>query len=216
MSTTPAYDDERSPLADTGVWSMPLVPAERHIGVAVDIPEPYNSELQTWRERLGDPNAKRIVPHVTLLPPTSVWPDQLSDIEEHLRQVAARNSPFEIHLRGSATFRPVSPVVFVPLVVGIAECERLQAQVRSGPLARDVKFPYHPHVTVAHDVPEDGLDRAFEALTSYDARFPVWGFTLFEQGPDEAWRPQRDFTFGGGGLPGPPEGRWVLRETTGW
>jgi hypothetical protein len=43
-------------------------------------------------------------------------------------------APFEVHLRGSATFRPVSPVVFVPLVRGISECERVEAQVRSGPL----------------------------------------------------------------------------------
>ncbi len=211
----PSVLDERSPLADTGVWQMPLVPTERHIGIAIDIPEPFGGELQAWRERLGDPNAKRIVPHVTLVPPTCVGPSQLPAIEEHLRAVAARGRPFEIHLRGSATFRPVSPVVFVPLVVGIAECERLQAQVRSGPLAREIKFPYHPHVTVAHDIPEDGLDRAFEALATYDARFPVWGFTLFEQGLDEVWRPQRDFTFGRGGLPGSPEGRRVPSET-GW
>ncbi len=35
--------------------------------------------------------------------------------------------------------------------------------------------------------------------------FDVWGFTLFEQDRDGVWRPQRDFPFGGGGLPGPAE-----------
>jgi hypothetical protein len=49
------------------------------------------------------------------------------------------------------------------------------------------------------------LDRAFAELASYDASFRVWGCTLFEQGPDKVWRPQRDFPFGRGGLPGPPE-----------
>ena len=107
-----------------------------------------------------------------------------------------------MHLRGSGTFRPISPVVFVPLVQGIGECERLEAAVRSGPLAREVKFPYHPHVTVAHDLAEDRLDRAFLDLASYDARFQVWGFSLFEKGKDAVWRPQRDFPFGEP-LPGP-------------
>jgi hypothetical protein len=88
-------------------------------------------------------------------------------------------------------------------VHGIAGCERIEAKVRSGPLQREIRFPYHPHVTVAHDLPADALDRAFAMLAGYEAAFPVRGFTLFEQGPDDTWRPQRDFVFGGGGLPGP-------------
>jgi 2'-5' RNA ligase len=175
----------------------------RNIGVAFGLPEPYNRELQGWRDRLGDPNARRIVPHITLLPPTEVDSARLTDIEEHLRKVAADEEPFEIQLRGSATFRPVSPVVFVPLVLGIADCERIEEKVRSGPLQRDLRFPYHPHVTVAHDLPAEALDQAFDALGGYEASFGARGFTLFEQGPDSTWRPQRDFVFGGGGLPGP-------------
>jgi 2'-5' RNA ligase len=175
----------------------------REIGVAIGIPEPYGRELQGWREQLGDPNAKRIVPHVTLLPPTPIDPETLPAIEEHLRLVAVDEVPFEIILRGSATFLPVSPVVFVPLVQGISECERLEANVRSGPLDRALRFPYHPHVTVAHDLPPDALRRAFDAVLGYEARFRVWGFTLFEQDVDGTWRPQRDFVFGGGGMPGP-------------
>jgi 2'-5' RNA ligase len=184
---------------------MPHRHARRDFGVAIGLPEPYTSELQGWRERLGDPNAAGIPPHITLLPPTALSGDQLPEVEEHLRRVAAGEAPFEVHLRGSATFRPVSPVVFVPLVRGISECERVESQVRSGPLARELPFPYHPHVTVAHDLGEQALDRAFAELRSYEARFTVWGFTLFEQGRDRVWRPQRDFPFGGGGLPGPVE-----------
>jgi 2'-5' RNA ligase len=176
--------------------------AGREIGVAIGIPEPYTSELQGWRERLGDPNAADIPPHVTLLPPTELRTDDLAEVEEHLQIVALHHAPFTMHLRGSGTFRPISPVVFVPLVQGIGECERLEADVRSGPLAREVKFPYHPHVTVAHDVEEPLLDRAFFELASYDARFQVWGFSMFEKGKDGVWRPQRDFPFATP-LPGP-------------
>jgi len=176
--------------------------ARRDIGVAIGLPEPYTSELQSWRERLGDPNAADIPPHVTLLPPTAVRTDDLHEVEDHLRQIAETSEPFMMHLRGSGTFRPISPVVFVPLVQGIGECERLELAVRSGPLLREVKFPYHPHVTVAHEVADPLLDKAFDELATYDARFRVWGFSLFEKGVDEVWRPQRDFAFGAQ-LPGP-------------
>ena len=174
----------------------------REIGVAIGIPEPYTSELQGWRERLGDPNAADIPPHVTLLPPTELRTDDLGEVEAHLQAVAQGHAPFTMHLRGSGTFRPISPVVFVPIVQGIGECEQLETAVRSGPLERDVRFPYHPHVTVAHDVSDELLDKAFEELSTYDARFKVWGFSLFERGRDSVWRPQRDFPFGLQ-LPGP-------------
>lgn len=174
----------------------------RSFGVAIGLPEPFTTELQGWRERLGDPNAAGIPPHVTLLPPTTLEQEVLVDVETHLREVAAGERPFRIRLAGSATFRPVSPVVFVPLTHGAEHCARLQAGVRSGPLARELSFPYHPHVTVAHDLDEPALDRAFTELSGYEADFTVWGFTLFEQDSHGVWRPQRDFPFGVDG-PGP-------------
>ena len=176
------------------------------IGVAMAIPEPYGSELQQHRASYGDPLAPAIPTHVTLLPPLPVVEDDLPVIEEHLRVIAQQEHPFDIHLRGTATFRPVSPVVFVQLSSGISDCERVAAKVRSGPLSRDLTFPYHPHVTVAHHLPEDVLDRAYDELAHYGARFQVWGFSLYEHGPDGLWRPQRDFPFGQP-LPGPDQRR---------
>ena len=168
----------------------------RDIGVAVAIPEPWSAELQDWRERLGDPNAANVPPHVTLLAPMKLPASELGAIEAHLTRVARRAESFHIHLRGSGTFRPISPVVFVNLVEGISQCELLQDLVRTGPLARPLRFPYHPHVTVAHDLDEPGLDRAFEAIANYEAEFDVQAFTLFERGRDGAWRPQRHFPLG--------------------
>ena len=174
----------------------------RTIGVAIAIPEPYGTELQRVRESFGDPLARSIPTHITLLPPTEVASDELETIDKHLRTIAESEQPFEIHLRGSGTFRPVSPVVFVSVVVGISDCERVEAKVRSGPLQRDLSFPYHPHVTVAHDIADDRLDRVFDDMAGYNVRFGVWGFSLYEHGSDGVWRPQRDFPLGQH-LPGP-------------
>lgn len=166
------------------------------IGVAIGLPEPYASELQKWRENLGDPMALAIPSHVTLVPPTEIDTAELPALEEHLREVGARQWPFEIQLRGTGSFRPVSPVVFVSLATGISGCERLEQAVRSGPLDRPRKFNYHPHVTVAHDLPEPMLDRAFAELADYQATFDVVQFGLFEQGADGVWRTEREFPLG--------------------
>jgi 2'-5' RNA ligase len=170
--------------------------SRRNIGVAIAIPEPFGGQLQRWRERFGDPMAYAIPTHVTLLPPTLVHDIELEKIDEHLGQAAAAGRPFVMGLRGAGTFRPVSPVVFVQIAVGIADCERLERLVRSGPLERPLRFPYHPHVTVAHDLPGDVLDEAFGALGGYSADFTVSGFSLYEHGRDGIWRPRRDYALG--------------------
>lgn len=170
---------------------------QRTIGVAIGIPEPWGAELDRQRAKAGDPGAGAIPPHVTLLPPTEIDDSDLAGVEEHLHSVAVRHQTFDLHLRGAGTFRPVTDVVFVVVAAGISECELLESHVRSGPLVRELHFPYHPHVTVAHDVAADQLDAAYERLAGFEARFRVWGFTLFEHGIDGRWRPQRDFPFNG-------------------
>lgn len=163
------------------------------IGVAIPVPEPYCGELQRWRRSFGDPLADAIPTHVTLLPPTDVSDDDLPDLETHLEKVAASHYAFPIHLRGTATFQPVSPVVFVAVREGISCCELLAEGIRSGPLERELHFPYHPHVTVAHDLPEAQLQAAFEALADFECRFDVTTFSLYLHGRDRVWRPKRDF-----------------------
>lgn len=168
------------------------------IGVALAIPEPWAGELQRYRTSLGDETATRIPTHITLVPPTEVADADLPVIEEHLGEAAAGIPPFGIHVRGTGTFRPVSPVVFVTVAEGISQCEQLAALVRSGPLDVPLQFPYHPHVTVAHDLPEEVLDRAFADLASFECVFDAREFHLYRHEAEAGWRPARDFPLGGG------------------
>jgi 2'-5' RNA ligase len=169
------------------------------IGVSIAVPDPYGKVIQDARNGFGDPLARSIATHVTLLPPTEVPAVSLPEVEEHLRGVAGRHRPFRILLNGSGTFRPVSPVVFVRVERGMSECRLAEASVRSGPLARELHFPYHPHVTVAHNLTDPELDRAFEEMKDFRAEFDVPGFSLYRFGADEVWRPLRVYPFEGCG-----------------
>jgi len=167
------------------------------IGVAIDIPAPWGAQLTQRRADAGDPQAAYTPAHVTLLGPTEVAGDALPAIERHLEKVAAAQQPFTIHLRGTGTFRPVTEVVFVTLVVGISECELLAEAITSADeVSRESRFPYHPHVTVAQDVPAEALDEVFEDLSGFSCKFPVDSFTLFSHGGEGPWRPRRDFPLG--------------------
>ena len=161
---------------------------QRRIGVAIEVPPPFGVELQRARKEFGDPLADLIPPHITLLGPTIIEPQELDEVFAHLSAIAARYSPFEVRLRSSGTFRPLSPVVFVQVAQGIAECESLERAVRSGPLSQSLRFNYHPHVTVAHEVSDDQLDFAFEAMASYEASFVTDAISLYEHGDDNVWR----------------------------
>ncbi|MBA2740078.1 MAG: 2'-5' RNA ligase family protein [Nocardioidaceae bacterium] len=167
------------------------------IGVAIAVPDPYATQLREQRESFGDCQARSIPSHITLVPPTTVDPAVLDVLEGHLAAVAGRHGPFDVRLRGTGTFRPVSSVVFVTVAAGISECELLAQDVRTGPLAVPLEFPYHPHVTVAHDIDDDGLDRAFDALVTYECRFAVDAFVLFEHDAEVGWSRRRAFTLVG-------------------
>jgi 2'-5' RNA ligase len=171
--------------------------ATRRIGVAISIPAPYGERLRAHRASFGDPLAACIPTHVTLLPPTDVQAEQADDVDAHLLATARARQPFTIRLRGTATFRPVSPVVFVSLAQGIGDCELLEQAVRSGPLTRPLDFYYHPHVTVAHHLDEAALDRAERELADFECAFTVGGFDLYEHGEDGVWRPHGWYPFGG-------------------
>ncbi len=166
------------------------------IGVAIAIPDPWARDLRQHRIALGDPQAEAVPAHVTLMPPTPIS-EVVAPIEDHLAEVADRHPAFRLRLRGTATFRPVSPVVFVALAEGISRCEQLAADVLDGPLAQRSEFPYHPHVTVAHHLEEAVLDRAYEELADFDCAFDVETFQLFVHGDDGVWRPLQDYKLSG-------------------
>jgi 2'-5' RNA ligase len=167
------------------------------IGVAIAIPEPHASVLVNWRRRVGDPEGDKIPPHVTLLPPTEFDNDQLDLVYKHLQQAATTVLPFTMKLSGTGTFRPVSQVVFVQVSTGIAECELLEQAVRRDPIRREVEFPYHPHVTVGHDIADDSLDVAFDGLRDFVAQFSVDSFVMYSQDEDGAWHPCGEFDLTG-------------------
>lgn len=104
----------------------------------------------------------------------------MAAVVRHLDAVAAATAPFTLVLRGTASFRPVSPVVFVVVDVGVAECAALEARVRSGDMGVEARYPYHPHVTVAHDVGDDVLDRAMAELADVDVEMSITTMGLWE------------------------------------
>lgn len=165
------------------------------LGVVIEIPPPYGPALDAARAGLT-PDPAEMPAHVTILAPIDVDEEVMDEVIRHLEAVAARTAPFRLVLHGTGTFRPVSPVVFVTLAEGISACEQLERDVRSGDLEVDTRFPYHPHVTIAHDVEDAVLDRVFEDLADFRASMTVGSMGLHEF-REGGWHLVREFAFGG-------------------
>ncbi|MDP9822195.1 2'-5' RNA ligase family protein [Nocardioides massiliensis] len=167
------------------------------IGVSIAVPPPWAQQLQAYREDLGDATARLIPTHITLVPPLEVSATELPAVHEQLARTAAEHGPFRIHLRGTGTFRPTSPVVFIALAEGISGCERLAAGLRRGPLAVELAFPYHPHVTIAHDLGDAALDRAFTEQADFECAFECDHFWLYHHSDAVGWEPTARFDLSG-------------------
>ncbi len=151
---------------------------EDWLGIVIAVPEPWDSQITAMRRELGDRLASKVPPHVTIMPPIAVSAQQREEVFEHLRSVASGHRPFRISLSGSGTFEPVSPVAFLNVDQGAGECAQLAEDVRSGPLDYSIRFPYHPHVTLAQNVDRPILTRALELGASFEASWMVQGFRI--------------------------------------
>jgi len=163
------------------------------MGVAIAVPEPFGGLLRERRASFGDRLAATVPSHVTLLAPTDVDDDQLGGVCAALADVAASRPAFSMRLRGTGTFRPVSPVVFVAVSQGISSTEVLARAVRERLEAPEPGFPFHPHVTVAHNVDDAALDRAYDELAGFECEFTVDSFAMYLHDEREGWRPQHTF-----------------------
>lgn len=160
------------------------------LGLTIALPEPWADRVRRVRREVGDPLAEAVAPHITLLPPTLVPRDGLREITAHVEQVVRRTEPFELRAAGARTFRPVSPVVYLDVVTGAERVDALQRSLRhrDGPLAGDLRFPFHAHITLAHVADDAVLDAAASAGSTIDATFVVEQVHIHLLQPDSTWR----------------------------
>jgi 2'-5' RNA ligase len=129
-----------------------LVPAEEWLNVfalVIYIADPLGRFLDDLRRELApdyNPHA-----HVSVLPPRPLsvhW----GEASEQARLLAEGCTPFDVELTEIGIF-PVTNVIYVEVGKGGAELRGMHRAMNSGPLGFDEPFPYHPHVTLAQEIP---------------------------------------------------------------
>jgi 2'-5' RNA ligase len=137
------------------------IPPEERLNVfalVIYIPGPLGQFLDDLRRKLVpgcNPHA-----HVSLLPPRPLavdWPVA----SEKVRTVLNGSNPFEVELTEIEMF-PVTNVIYVQVGRGAGELRQVHQAMNAGPLEFQEPFSYHPHITLAQELPLQNVEATNE------------------------------------------------------
>ncbi len=109
------------------------------------LPEPLAGFLDCLRSDLAQDQARA---HLTVLPPRPILgpaEQAWEEIKVNLEDI----EPFCVELGEIEIFRETQ-VIYLGIVSGFAQLDRLHAELNRGLVKFDEPFQYHPHVTVAN------------------------------------------------------------------
>jgi hypothetical protein len=136
------------------------VPAQERLNIfalVMYIPPSLGAFLDELRRELVPGVNPRA--HVSILPPRPLAVDWRIAANQ-ARTLMEGWAPFSIDLTSISIF-PVTDVIYLQLGAGASELRRLHTAMNTGPLAFPEPFAYHPHVTLAQEIPHGQVDSVF-------------------------------------------------------
>jgi hypothetical protein len=181
--------------------SVHMPPEERLnvFALVTYIPGPLGQFLDDMRRELVpgcNPHA-----HVSLLPPRPLavdWPVA----SEQVSRILNSWNPFEIELTGIDVF-PVTEVIYLAVGRGAAELRQVHRAMNAGPLEFEEPFSYHPHITLAQELPRDKVaDTSELARRLWDEytgprRFTADHAAFVQNSLDNYWIDLKSYSLGG-------------------
>ena len=178
------------------------VPPEERLNIyalVTYIPGPLGGFLDDLRRKLV-PGCKPHA-HVSLLPPRPLavdWPVA----SEQVSRILNSWNPFEIELTGIDVF-PVTEVIYLAVGRGAAELREVHRAMNAGPLEFEEPFSYHPHITLAQELPRDQVAATSEmARRLWDEytgprRFTADHAAFVQNSLDNYWIDLKSYSLGG-------------------
>ena len=168
-----------------------LAPETYVVGVVLPVPQPWGDDLTAWRQGFGDPHADRMPAHITLLAPLRFSPAAYARLLAALPEKLAAVPTFDVTIGSIGTFRPVSPVVFLDVHATGDSLRALHAAVLAAAGSPPQRHPFHPHITVAMDLPDAVLDAAAGALSGYQGRWQAVEVAVYLRDSAGIWHEQQ-------------------------
>ena len=122
------------------------------------IPDPLGRFLDDLRRELVpgcNPHA-----HVSVLPPREIPSDWVA-ARDQVRVLLEGWPPFEVHATEVGLF-PATDVVYIEVGGGAEDLRRMHREMNSNCLECCERFAYHPHVTLAQEIPDGQVAEVYE------------------------------------------------------
>src|SRR5947209_977354 len=137
------------------------VPAGERLNVyalVIYIPDPLGRFLDDLRLELFprcNPHA-----HVSVLPPRPLV-EEWRTAREQVRGLIEAQAPFDVELESMRIF-PVTNVIYIEVGAGASQLHYLHDSINRGALEFEEPFVYHPHITVAQEIPPEAAEAVHE------------------------------------------------------
>jgi 2'-5' RNA ligase len=122
--------------------------------LVIYVPEPLGRFLDDLRRELVphyNPHA-----HVSVLPPRPIR-DGWRPAAEQARSLTEGWAPFDVELTSIEVFQRTE-VIYIGIGGGGSELADLHAAMNSGALAFAEPYEYHPHITLAQEIPHERVE----------------------------------------------------------
>lgn len=164
-------------------------------------PAPVADELVGVRRLLGTPSLVRQPPHITIVPPVHVRPDDAPAVTALIRSAADAGEPLPLHLGPVAAFPPTPDgTCALHLSVsgpGAPGLDALRHAVFQGPLVRRVAHPFVAHLTLHESLPAAQVPAARDLLAAARWDVTVDQLVVVRRG-ERGWEPWCSAPLGGG------------------
>jgi 2'-5' RNA ligase len=153
------------------------------------LPDPLGSFVNRVRRELAP--GCRLRAHITILPPRQLAcaaPIASRELQEAIAHVRS----FRVEAEKIQVF-PISDVVYLSIGAGLAELQELHARLNYGRCCASEAWSYHPHVTLAQDLPGDAVGRMREIAErrwreySGPRDFTVDKLAFVQGNPERGW-----------------------------
>ncbi len=153
------------------------------------IPDPLGRFLDNLRRELVPGCQPRA--HVTILPPRPLFSEPEA-ASEQVGATALEAEPFEV-LCGDVAIFPVTDVVYLELRAGTRELRDLHRRLNTKHLEFQEPFPYHPHITLAQELPAGSVREVAELAARrwnefrFDRGFAVEKLSFVQSKAGNGW-----------------------------
>ncbi len=167
--------------------------------VVAYLPPPLGDFLDRMRGDLVP--GCRLRSHVTVLPPRKLAASDARLVDEFAERLSGVQ-PFELRLANVELFESTR-VAYLSIGEGGSELERLHQLLNRGAFAFNEFFPFHPHVTIAQEIPPGEVAAVLECARRQWRAFPhstsftLETLTLVRNLDPETWVDLSDYSLRG-------------------